>query len=477
MKKVLAILILMSVMFVSACGGDVPQLLDFIDANAENLIDYEGYKVQWYFSNSNYDDGDKIYSYDRNTVQGEALLKRLNDIEKSINVEFEFITHLDHRDFTLALLGGTAFADILSYSYMNAMQDLAQGGFLYPVTDFPDYIDLTDTDKYGGANVLEAAMINSVPYSVQPCFWPGFEPMGCFLLCYNKNLVLGNGLTDFHEYWENETWTWETFENEFLKNAYVTSGDGYVPALATWPIAYFDMLMYSNNVQFVTRNAAGENVANIYPDSFIQAYEQGLEWVQNYGDIVDISLSLQDTGPFKDGKVMTALVHSDEVVTGGVAYNESANFLYGIMPFPKGPNAPYGVWAQFVERAPGMGISKYSIEPSIAAHTISLLFEPFEEFGGRDGLESFYFSTFLTETDIEVFFACMEHVRYDYTFWDQSDVGRQVGNDFGVAIKQGKGISEVMERNAPILNEMVYDFILPNFDYMYENYYYQFDQD
>ena len=146
------------------------------------------------------------------------------------------------------------------------------------------------------------------------------------------------------------------------------------------------------------------------------------------------------------------------------------------MPFPAGPDAPYGVWAQYMQRINGVGIATTSEEPEIAAHTISLWFEPFEEFGGRDGLYDYYDgSIFLTETDTEIYFELMENVRYDYTFWDQRDVGRQVHSDFGGDIRKGVGIAESMERNRNTINEMVYDFIEPNFDYMYENYYYQFD--
>ena len=478
-KRLLALvaMLIYAVATLTACGGDPVELLAFIDDSATE-IDYEGYQFTYYFdgTDAEYDEDESILGYDRNTLQGEAMLKRIADIKEQINVEIVFNCSHTYSTYQTAAMSGNSKADAIQYSYMNAMQVLAQSGFLYPVTDFPDYIDLSDTDKYGAANVLEPAMINSVPYAVLPCFWLGSQPLENHILCYNKDLVLGNGITDFHEFWEAENWTWETFENEFLAKAKVETSDGYIPALSTWDIAYFDMLMYSNNVQFVTKNDAGETVANPYPAAFIEAYEQGLEWVQNYPDTVDISQDMHDFENFLYGNAMTALVSAESVTTGGVAYNKLSTFLYGLMPFPAGPSATYGVWAQFVERMPGMGIATSSAEPEIAAHTISLWLEPFEEFGGRDGLYDFYNSnTFITETDTEIFFALMENVRYDYTFWDQSDVGREMAYQFGSSIKQGRGVAEAMEKNVNIINEMVYDYILPNFDYMYENYYYQFD--
>ena len=476
-KRVISIaaLLLSATIILTACGGDVVELMEFIDSNPSS-VDYGGYKFQYYFGgDSSYDATKTVLGYDTNTIQGEAMLKRIDDIKKQLNVEIVLNPQYDYTQYRTMSLGGNLTADAFSYNYMNAMQVFASGGFLHPITEFPDYIDLKDTDKYGAANVLEPAMVNSVPYAVLPCFWPGNQPMEDYVYCYNKDMLSANGLTDLHEFWENETWTWETYEKEFLEKAKIETADGYRPAISTYPIAYFDMLMYSNNVQFVKRNNNGENIANPYPDEFVQAYEQGLDWVQEYPEIVDISLDMHDIDPFLEEMTLSALIKASDVTQGAVAYKESS-FLYGIMPFPAGPNAPYGVWAQVVERIGGIGIAITSIEPNIAAHTLSLWFEPFEEFGGRDGLYDFYnTNTFLSETDTEIFFALMEHVRYDYTFWDQSDVGREVASAFGTSIKQGRGISEAMEKNRNLVDKMVYDYILPNFDYMYDNYYYQFD--
>ena len=117
-----------------------------------------------------------------------------------------------------------------------------------------------------------------------------------------------------------------------------------------------------------------------------------------------------------------------------------------------------------------------SEEPEIAAHTLSLLFEPFEDFGGRDGLYDYYdTTTFINETDTKIFFDIMQYARYDYTFWNQTDIGRDMAARFGESAKQGLSAAEAYDKYKHYIDEMVYDFILPNFDYMYENYYYQFD--
>lgn len=475
-RKILSLLALLlcAATILSACGGEPVTLMEFIkDMGA--TVDYGGYKFKYYFEGgSDYEEDKSILSYDTNTQIGEEMLQRIQDIKDEINVEFVFDHTHDYASYQLATMGGSLKADAISFSYMNAMQVFANGGFLFPVTDFPDYIDLNDTDKYGAANVLEPAMVNSVPYAVLPCFWPGYQPLDSYILVYNKNLTIPNGIADFHEFWESETWTWDTYEKEFLDKAKVETSSGYIYSMSMVDIQYFSSLLYSNNVQFVTRNAAGENVINPYPESFVRAYEKGLEWANKYKDTICFESGVYNIDNFLEEAAMVGLASASAVTTGDVAYK--AKFDYGLMPFPAGPDAPYGVWAQYMQRINGVGIATTSEEPEIAAHTISLWFEPFEEFGGRDGLYDYYDgSIFLTETDTEIYFALMENVRYDYTFWDQRDVGRQVHSDFGGDIRQGVGIAESMERNRNTINEMVYDFIEPNFDYMYDNYYYQFD--
>jgi len=459
----------------SACGGESVTLLEFIK-DMEAATDYEGYNFRYYFGGgSDYEEDKKILSYDTNTLEGEAMLQRIQDIKDKINVEFVINFSLDHDSYRLQAMGGNLQADAISFSYMNAMQDFAYSGFLLPITNFPDYIDLNDTDKYGAANVLEPAMINSVPYAVLPCFWPGYQPLDSFILVYNKDLTIPNGITDFHEFWEEGNWTWETFETEFLDKARIPTSDGYIYSLATTTIQYFSSLLYSNNVYFVTRSDTGENIINPYPTSFVHAYEKGLEWATEYKDTIFFEQGVQSTESFLNGTSMTGLAGASQVTTGDITFD--AKFKYGLMPFPAGIDATYGVWAQYMQRINGIGISKSSSEPEVAAHTISLWFEPFEEFGGRAGLYDYYNeNTFITDTDTEIFFALMKNVRYDYTFWNQSDIGRQVHSDFGDSIQIGLGISEAMERYQNDINEMVYDYIVPNFDYMYENYYYQFDK-
>ncbi len=472
MKRFISIIlsiIICATFFLSACENSQISLLEFVADVSD--VDYEGYQCYFLHKEQSFEEGTGIFTYDKTTTQGEALLKRIKDIKDQINVEVIFDDSYDEDTYQVAAMSDLVKADIVSLVYMNAMQMLALGGFFHPINEFPDYIDLSDTEKYGDANTLEPVMIDSVPYAVQPLFWVGYQPVDSYVIAYNTDVLAVNGIADFHEFYENETWTWETFENEYLAKLQVPKGDGLLPAISTNEAGFFDMMIYSNDVHFVTKNNAGETVSNTFPERFVTAYDKTREWMAKYPTI-DTQNGWVEVKKFLNEETAATLARGDTLTRGDIAY-KSSSFSYNIMPFPCGPDAEYGKWANFIQSATGgTAISRASEEPEIAAHTLSLLFEPFEELGGRDGLYDYYdTTTFIDETDTKIFFDVMQYARYDYTFWNQTDVGRDMASKFGESAKQGLSAAEAYERYRHYIEEMVYDYVLPNYDYMYDNYY------
>lgn len=481
MKKfsalVLSAVMLFSCLLLSSCGETV-ELMDFIGSDVESA-DYEGYVFECYFQNeAGYDEEKMLYVYDRNTLQGDALLSRMNEIKETINVNIEFNQECDIYEFQTAAMSRAIEADTCQLDRFNYMYNYAKAGLLYPITDFPDYIDLSLEDKYGAANVLEPGMVDSVPYVITPVCWPGFQPLDSYVLTYNTDIFSRNGLTNFHEFYENGTWTWETFENEFLKKAEVPTDSGLMPAIDTHYIAFFDALMYSNGTEFLSRNEDGTVKANTSPAEMIRAYEQGKDWCGKYSDRMVLITELFNTETFCREKAISVLALAEQLTTGDIAYNKFGHsFSYNIAPFPCGPDAVYGKWAQFMQRAEGWGICKTSKEPTVAAHTVALLFEPFPEVGSYEDLYEYYnHGTFLSETDTKIFFELMENVCYNYTFGPDHDIGRGVADVFGSGMKDGKSFAEIYEKHTHLMRELVYDYMLPNYDYMYENYYSRFEE-
>jgi hypothetical protein len=172
----------------------------------------------------------------------------------------------------------------------------------------------------------------------------------------------------------------------------------------------------------------------------------------------------------KEGLLFTS---GSNVTQRNIIYS---NFEYGIMPFPSGPDSEYGRWANVAIRTKGAGIAKASDEPEIAAFTLSELFEPFETFGGRNGLYEYYKQyVFLTEMDADIFFDIAQYMRQNYNYMDGMEIGEKFEEVFGDASAKGLSISEALGKNMNVLENMVINYMLPNYDYMYENYYSKFE--
>ncbi len=467
MKKIIAAVLLIASLFVTSCAGEPVTLLSFIDPDADGAVNYGG--VELIISSiQNSMSGDETYwsrilSYDTNTVIGEGILERVASIEDKLGVKIGWDTDPDgDATIRMKLVAGTYVADIVNYFSFGAMENFASAGLLYPMTGF-EHIDLSETWKYGNANVLEGAMVNSVPYAVQPVSWLGWEPTGISAILYNRELLQDYALTDPHEFWESESWYWDTFESTYLEPQ-ITLDEGDWILSASEKIFWYGLL-YSNDVQFVSVNETGDYSVNSKPQSLIEAVQEGLDWYGNHTDIVDLYDDYWSIRDYSDGLAVFT------VTTAENAYNGMNDIESSIMPFPCGPSATYGTWRQAFDRIEGFGIPINAPEPDIAAHVISELFEPLDEYLGMT-LDEYYRSMmFLTETDADIYAEIIKDVRYDYTFHGGMDLMRAVNNSFSKGIKSKKAANETVETLSSQINSIITEYALPNYDYMYKNFY------
>ena len=409
MLKKLFVLLICSLMIVS-CSSNASELLEFIDPNSD-VIDYDGEVIKAFNAE------DLIWAYeDNNSLQSDALWNRIESVEKSLNVKFEMVNIAENylvEYFTLNTATGSVDIDLIYRSNGNNLWTIGAAGALYPMTSFPQYIDINDYEKYGAPGILEAAMHNGVPYAVQPVQWPGLQGVECFFIAYNPGMFASNGLTNLHEYYENKTWTWDTMKSVF---------DSAAPSLREGEVVleahggyFLNSLFMSNGFDFVTM-VDGEPVFDPTAQEALDSIEF-LKELMTLGDKIELGSDTDDRWEyttFISGKALTVLTTAQSVTTEDVAYE--SDFEYSIMPFPSGPNGEYGKWAQSVTRIYGLAIPLGADEPECVAHAISELCEPFEEFGGsKEGLMQYYRNNvFSTDLDVEIYFAVDDFVRYDY---------------------------------------------------------------
>lgn len=463
-KRIFTLLICVLLLVSCSSVSNVSSLPNFI--NDSFSVSYNGMDVVMYTEEGS--NGPMLLEYEDNqSIQADAVRNRLSYIEKILDVNLELSTKgaADFDEYYITAIGsGLKPVDIFYRGGDNSLWDLADAGVLIPITNFPDYIDLNDEDKYGTPGVLEAAMINGVPYAVQPTYWPGLQGVECFFLTYNADKFQSLGLTPLHEYFENETWTWDTFKSFCDLAIPLLSSENSEYVFSARDMYLLNMMFYANGFDYVDI-VNGEPRLNLYADSAVHAIEFFQELLR-YGNMVEHCSDHHDYSSFIEERSLTKLAMAKALTVGNIAYN--ANFTYNIMPFPCGPDVEYGSWGQTVTRINGLAIPITVESPDISAHIISELCEPFEEFGGsREGILDYYKqNVFLSELDVEIFFDVEKYVRFDYDdprlLFDYTDE---------IAINASKGSAvELIQKYASGAEDVYYTYIEPNLlGYMIEH--------
>lgn len=448
MKKLIPFLL--ALILLVSCSSEAVSLMDFIGEDSGVSYDGRTFTVHC--------DEDYVIAYaDDQSLQAEAMHKRIADIEKKFDIDI-VLSHTGYDDFETYFINniasGLKTVDLFYRGGNNSLWKLANAKVLLPMTSFGDYIDLNDSDKYGAPGILEAAMINGVPYAVQPTYWPGLQGVECFVTAYNRDMLIGMGLTDLHEYYENKTWTWDTFKSVLdAASPLIPEGD---ILFSGRPHYLMNTLFYSNGFDYVDI-IEGVPHFNLYSEDAIHAVEF-YQSLQQYGNQIEYLDSHWDNDTFIEGKCLMAMAMAQKVIVGDIAYG--ASFNYNIMPFPMGPDAEYGKWAQTVTRIYGLAIPITVEEPEISAHMISELAEPFEDFGGsREGLIQYYRdSVFLSPLDVEIFFDMEQYVRYDY---DDADLLFDYTGEIADNIKTASA-NELIQRYSNAAQRIYDEYIQPN---------------
>jgi hypothetical protein len=274
------------------------------------------------------------------------------------------------------------------------------------------------------------------------------------------------GLYNPQEHLEKKDWTWANFEN-ILKTFYVENGETTLPVLSASSRAMVQLALLSNDVRFADY-IDGELKTDIYSDKSVRA----LDWILNiYKTYSNTAITTKagdgywDSTKFVNKEVLMDIINGQDAVNGDVQYK--ADFTFGLMPFPSGPDASYGQWAQWYEQIEGFGIPYSADDPESAAHVINRLFEPFEEYGDKEGLLDYYTRNVFTDPkDADVFLNSAENARYNY--WK---VG---GYDFAQKVSESintKTASEFISSHGPAFEEVIKKYMMPNFSYMYEHMY------
>ncbi len=462
-RKIAFILILaLSLTVVSSCAENEVSLMNFIPTE-EFSLDLNNKVVTIGMESNSDDDMPSIFEHAENTVMYDSILKRLEQLGDKYNCSIEITPSGYGKDMitnmmTLAATGDPT-VDIVFGHNSNIMGHLAVGGILYPLTELKEYLDYENSEKFGSAGLIEVAMVQGIPYAVQPVQWAGFTNSFAFYITWNRDLFNRFAMPDLHEYYENDTWTFDTFENLF--KTYETIAEEEIDLAYIQKQFFTYSAMIANGVKFCNYDGS-QYYSDFDSTNSYNAIDWSLNLFNKYEDIMffdDYAYGYED---YAEERVMMMPTNAKNL-TQYIPYESDFNF--GVMPFPCGPDSVYGQWASFVENIRGFGISHFSDIPDASAIILNELCDPFTEISTENGLKDYYREqVFFTDLDTEIFLESGKNIRAFYTAQGMAIY------DFMKQIKEATSVAQLIETHKAPIEALVMEQIRPNYEkYIYEH--------
>ena len=459
MKKIIAvILVALMVFVVCACSQNDNEefSLDFNDGRDGDINDFDGFKCVIMQNHMAETAATSLFSYPSGTLMEDLLLQRIKDIENGYNCTIEVKTDGTVRVDSIVpvLASGSFVSDIL---FTCGPSTFIRAGFMYPLDVLEDYIDYTDTFKYGGLGLLEQGVYNSVPYCVTPARWPGKQTTTSFgVFAINENIVTRYGLTDPRDYVENGDWTWETFEN-VIPDYQIDDGSVQTTAVnMTWSIMDFAMM---NGADYYSIEPDGTVIPAIDSEYIAEA----IDWCSHLFTIH------KDCITFLGHDDMLKRFLNDEIVITKTAVDHIIRFMsykmdnFGVVPMPCGPHGTYGKWVNAYNENIAFSILYNTNDAACSAIVIDNLCEPFKGYETDEDLKDYMRTIFFDDRDIDVIMNYFQNARWNY--WGHANLETYFNNAKTFAIS-GKSATEFLAKYADQTSKLVVENIVPNVEFL-----------
>lgn len=414
MKKnfwiLLAALILL---FAVACSQENVQEFDLDAFHDINELDLGG-KNYKYLGRSPSKTSMLGFAYDGQW--GDYALQRYNDVCHNLNCTIEFAGgsyDTVNGIVIAACMTGTPYDMIVNESLY--LRDLSRGGYLHGFVQNIDYLDYTDSNKWGSIMILENGCWEDDLFYVLPAKLPNAGFTGIFgALVSNDDLIASNGFDSPREFLEKNEWDWDHFEACLQQFTY-SDGDKIIYGMQTPTNYYFDGMFRSNGDTLCEINDKGEFVLGWFTDTGMKAVERAREI--RYVSCADCFHPNTSNGG--DGRQIFldygSVMH---VCEGGhvVEHLAYGDMKFSVLPWAYGDDLDSCNYYMFSNSIKGLvGIPKSSEEPDAAAKILNALYEPFGEFTDRSALVDYYKKyVFEHESDAETMIGWLDHMAYAY---------------------------------------------------------------
>ncbi len=265
-KFALAVIALM--LFVTACAGDAPQLLDFIGDNMSE-VNFNGMIFRVYHAANQ----DLRYSGDSDVAissRQEKLLKHLDSLEQDYNCKI--VTHCgDPNDFPMSFVASIPFADFV-YFRLKASYDMYLANYFIPLNEIPT-IDLY-SGKYGSEALLDTLTWNGDTVGFESAYWGRDLINFSNAIVYNPEIFTLINQPTPNEYYEQGKWNWDSLRliGEACRSISTPDFPVYLSPSNDY---FFRMLLLSNGGEYITKDEDGKYAYGLLSPRVIEALQFG----------------------------------------------------------------------------------------------------------------------------------------------------------------------------------------------------------
>jgi len=457
MKKHL-VKILLFVMMLTLMVGCVPSSVDEGEEEGGSGIDLIGmeYTLLQFTSNTLSEGNPMLYV--NGSDLAEMALARIAEIEKDYNCFITIKYQNKDKDWVTKFSGDNAsgqyVADIVLTGNSDVNYSLLRGEFMYPILDVNDIIgyDSSTFDIYGTPYVLESSMYGGELYFVTPYTHPAKQIKSGQFFAVDTNIVGEYANVDIREVYEQEDWTWATFEQVVRDCTVKEEGDIKVYGAASSDGDFAEYAFVSNGYSRVAKNADGNYVANLNTTNVRDAIDW-LRRIQNeFSENVLFTSRAEQLTMFEENRAAMIFM-TTEFLKNKVAYIKPG---FAVVPFPNGTSGNYGKNHGSCG-AEGLGIYAQTEDPEAIAHIIKAYCQPFAQYPTLEDSLRYYDDMFWDERDIRVLVDTEKYVKFSYYVSNGCRL-----SDAAKTHLNSMSSQQIIETYSPNMDKVIEEWIIPN---------------
>ncbi len=462
LKRFTAFLILIGMMFVSACSSG-PELMSFIEENGG----YEGLDGLTLYFTANFgpadasDTSDKtpFLGYIQNTEFYDMAIARVAKVEKDLDVNIEPSPEgreLSDIVYLLASGGGKLDAIIgVAVDYIGGLMSSLAPAFT-PMSAVSQYIDIHDSAKWGAPERLEMFAWNGDIYGVIPNYWPELQfSSSDFIVIPNIDYIESIGQTDPRDFFENGVWTLEKMDELIpLYAQYSEVKEETVYGFSANERHLYEMLVQYYGADWAQKNDNGQwEIGSLTSGGRLAAEKLHDYLTGELSDLILFDKVGTQTYYWGQQQIAMSLLHT-LCLTEPNALIPLVGFEYGVLPFPSQDGK--SIRGQFERNVEALMITSFTMYAEEAAKVLNAIYEPLEGYEGIDQLrERYNTNLFFDERDTEIMFKLAESVR----LLPSNSIG-EVNILIAENLKKADA-AEVLDRYSSQLNDILEKELIP----------------